>query len=69
MPGMTGIFLATQLRKIRPDLPIILMTGFSMALQPDVIDAAGILQVLMKPTNIRSMGVAVHAALTPQLTH
>jgi CheY-like chemotaxis protein len=69
MPGMTGIFLATELRNIRPDLPIILMTGFSMALRPDQIDAAGILQVLIKPTSIHSMGVAVHAALAPQLSH
>ena len=69
MPGMTGIFLATQLRHIRPDLPVILMTGYSMALRSDQIDAAGILQVLMKPTSIHSMGVAVHAALAPQLTH
>jgi two-component system, cell cycle sensor histidine kinase and response regulator CckA len=69
MPGMTGIFLATQVKDIRPDLPVILMTGFSMALRQDLIDAAGILQVLVKPTSIRSMGTAVHAALTLQLTH
>jgi len=69
MPGMTGIFLATQLRHIRPDLPVILMTGYSMALGPDQLDAAGISQVLAKPTSIHSMGVAVHVALAPQLTH
>jgi CheY-like chemotaxis protein len=69
MPGMTGIFLATQLRYIRPELPVILMTGYSSALGPDQIDTAGIFQVLIKPTSIHSMGVAVHAALVPQLAH
>jgi PAS domain S-box-containing protein len=65
MPGMTGIFLATQLKHIRPDLPVILMTGYSMALGSAQIDAAGVLQVLIKPASIHTMGVAVHAALTP----
>jgi PAS domain S-box-containing protein len=69
MPGMTGVFLATQLRLIRPELPVILMTGYSMALRQEQIDASGILQVLIKPTSIHSVAVAVHAALAPQLTH
>jgi len=69
MPEMTGIFLATQIRLIRPELPVILMTGFSIGLGQDQIDASGILQVLVKPMSIHSLGVAVHAALAPQLTH
>jgi PAS domain S-box-containing protein len=69
MPGMTGISLASQLRLIRPELPVILMTGYSVGLGQDQIDASGILQVLIKPTSIRSLGIAVHAALAPQLTH
>jgi PAS domain S-box-containing protein len=66
MPGMTGLFLATELRQIRPELPVILMTGYSLGLGPDQINAAGILQVLLKPTSIHSVGVAVHAALSLQ---
>jgi CheY-like chemotaxis protein len=69
MPGMTGVFLANQIRCIRPELPVILMTGYSMALGKDQIAASGVFQVLVKPTSIRSMGVAVHAALALQLAH
>jgi PAS domain S-box-containing protein len=66
MPGMTGLFLATELRHMRPGLPVILMTGFSMGLRPEQIDSAGIIQVLLKPTNISSIAVAVHNALSSQ---
>lgn len=64
MPGMTGLSLATELRQIRADLPIILTTGYSSSLAPERVEAAGICQLLLKPTTIRSLGSAVHAALT-----
>jgi CheY-like chemotaxis protein len=63
MPGMTGILLASQLRQIRRDLPIILMTGYSVSLTPEVLEAAGVRQLLLKPINLQSLGTAVHAAL------
>jgi len=65
MPGMSGVFLATQIRQIRPELPVVLLTGYSLALGQDQIDAAGILQVLIKPMSIHSLAGAVHAALEP----
>ncbi len=63
MPGLTGILLASQLRKIRPELPIILMTGYSVSLTPEVLEAAGVRQLLLKPINLHALGTAVHAAL------
>ncbi len=63
MPGMTGILLASQLRQIRPGLPIILMTGYSVSLTPEVLETAGVRQLLLKPINLHSLGTAVHAAL------
>jgi DNA-binding NtrC family response regulator len=64
MPGMTGILLASQLRKVRPGLPIILMTGYSVSLTPEVLEVAGVCQLLLKPIKIHSLGTAVHAALS-----
>jgi CheY-like chemotaxis protein len=64
MPGMTGLSLATQLRQINPELPILLMTGYSAALTSEQTEAAGIRRLLLKPTNIRSIGVAVHEVLS-----
>jgi signal transduction histidine kinase len=68
MPGMTGLFLAGQLLKIRPGLPIVLMTGYSSSLTAAQVEAAGIRQLLFKPTTIHSLGTAVHAALSAKLT-
>jgi PAS domain S-box-containing protein len=65
MPGMTGTTLASKLRQIRPELPIILMTGYGLSLTPERLDAAGISHLLLKPATIFSLGSGVHAALHP----
>jgi CheY-like chemotaxis protein len=67
MPETTGLQLASELLKIRPGLPIILMTGYSASLTPERVRAAGIRQLLLKPTSMRSLGTAVHAALSGHL--
>jgi PAS domain S-box-containing protein len=67
MPGMTGFQLAAELHLIRPGLPVIMMTGYGVGLLAERVAAAGICQLLVKPTSIHTMGVAVHAALAPQL--
>jgi PAS domain S-box-containing protein len=69
MPGMTGIFFANQLRQIRPELPIILMTGYSASLTPELLEAAGIRQLLLKPMTLYSLGTAVHTALSSKPAH
>jgi CheY-like chemotaxis protein len=63
MPGITGLSLATQIHRTMPVLPIILMTGFSASVTPERVDAAGVRQVLLKPTSVRALGEAVHAAI------
>jgi PAS domain S-box-containing protein len=64
MPTMTGLALAEALRKLRADLPIILMTGYSASLTPQAIEAVGISGLLLKPATLRSLAVAAHAALS-----
>jgi CheY-like chemotaxis protein len=56
MPGMTGPELGTRLRCVRPDLPVIFMTG-----DPDRIAALG--KVLEKPFSMYDLCVRVAAAL------
>jgi PAS domain S-box-containing protein len=68
MPGMTGFILASTLLQIRPGLPIILMTGYSASLTAAQVEAAGIRQLLLKPTTVHSLGTAVHAALSQKPT-
>ena len=49
MPNITGDNLTIELKKIRPDIPVILCTGFSKKLTNAKASAIGIDVVLMKP--------------------
>jgi PAS domain S-box-containing protein len=64
MPGMTGTDFAAQLLKIRPDLPIILTTGYSPYLTVERVRAMGIRDLLLKPQSLHALGQAAHHALT-----
>jgi CheY-like chemotaxis protein len=63
MPGMTGLALASEVRKLRPDLPIILMTGYSGSLVPEQIETAGVRQLLLKPATLHELATAVQRVL------
>jgi PAS domain S-box-containing protein len=53
MPNMTGDALASEMLKIRPDIPILLCTGFSEQLTREKIKDIGIKGLLLKPlTNL-----------------
>jgi PAS domain S-box-containing protein len=49
MPQMTGIELASQIKQIRPDTPVILMTGFSQTISAENFRTFGLDGFLMKP--------------------
>jgi PAS domain S-box-containing protein len=64
MPYMTGDVLARELRHIRPDIPIILCTGFSHTIDTEQAKAQGIDAFLLKPLTARDLGVAIQRVLT-----
>jgi signal transduction histidine kinase len=49
MPNMTGDELAVELMKIRPDIPVILCTGFSTRINEQKSKAKGIRAFVLKP--------------------
>jgi len=49
MPRITGLNLARELLKIRPDIPVILCTGHSESITLDKLKEAGVREFLMKP--------------------
>jgi len=53
MPNMAGDELASEIKSIRSDIPIILCTGFSERLNKEKNEILGISEILMKPV-IRS---------------
>ena len=62
MPNMTGDQLALAVKKIRPDLPVILCTGYSQKL---TADSAGeeVNSVLMKPVDRAEMARTIRQVL------
>jgi PAS domain S-box-containing protein len=63
MPNMTGEVLARELRRIRPDIPIILCTGFSYMMTAEKAQTLGIDAFLMKPLVTRDLGLAIRQVL------
>jgi len=63
MPGMTGAVLAGELLRIRPDLPIVLVTGFSETVTPESAKLIGIRGFIRKPIVMRDLAVALRDAL------
>lgn len=55
MPNITGDELAGKLIKIRPDIPIILCTGFSELISSKKAASLGIKGFLMKPVTMREL--------------
>ncbi|MEO7997730.1 MAG: ATP-binding protein [Gemmatimonadaceae bacterium] len=63
MPGLSGDVLATELRKLNADLPVIIMSGFSYVLTADRLATVGEPMVLQKPVSLATLRLAVDAAL------
>ena len=64
MPGTTGTELAIALHEIRPDIPVILMTGYAGEICADRQQAAGIREILRKPISLDSMSRCLARHLT-----
>jgi PAS domain-containing protein len=67
MPTMTGEVLAHELRRIRPDLPIILYTGFSDTMTAERAQALGIDGFVRKPLTVRDFNLAIRQVLAQRL--
>jgi signal transduction histidine kinase/ActR/RegA family two-component response regulator len=63
MPSMTGVQLSRELVRTRSDLPIILCTGHSETVSPEIAKEAGIREYLMKPVAKGDLAAAVRRAL------
>jgi CheY-like chemotaxis protein len=66
MPGMTGLELTRELRRIRPDLPVILCTGYSKTVSEEDVADAGVRDMLMKPIALRHLAESIRRALDHQ---
>lgn len=63
MPQMTGNILAQELIRVRPDIPIILNTGYSDQMDEAKAFNAGISAYVMKPLTAMQLAKAVRSVL------
>jgi two-component system cell cycle sensor histidine kinase/response regulator CckA len=63
MPNMTGADLAQELMQIRPDIPVILCTGYSYMISKEEAKAIGIREYVMKPIVSRDMAEVIRKVL------
>jgi len=62
MPKLTGLDFAREVLRVRPDMPIMLCTGFSEKITPDSVKELG-MGFLMKPYGMRQMSEAIRKIL------
>jgi two-component system cell cycle sensor histidine kinase/response regulator CckA len=63
MPNMTGMQLARNLISIRPDIPIILCSGFPEKVSPEELKSIGIREFIKKPISKQELAAVVQAVL------
>ncbi len=66
MPCMTGLELIREIRKIRPDIPTILCTGYSELINEETAQQAGFNLFIQKPLHFRELAAAVRDVLDEQ---
>lgn len=65
MPNMTGVVLSRKILDIRPDIPIIICTGFSEQIDEIGAQQLGIKGYLMKPVTPKEFAIKIRQILDP----
>jgi DNA-binding NtrC family response regulator len=63
MPNLTGLELAKEILALRPDMPIIMGTGFSYIVDAEKAKAAGIKAFVIEPLTKREIAKTVGEVL------
>ena len=63
MPGMTGDVLAAELMAVRPDIPVILCTGYNKKLSNKTVEDQGIKALVFKPIVKSDLAAVVRRVL------
>ncbi len=63
MPGMTGIELSKRILQLRPEMPIILCTGYSSIASKDIAEDAGIREFVLKPLTVEQLSKLIREVL------
>jgi CheY-like chemotaxis protein len=68
MPDLTGIELSKKISQIRPDLPILLCTGFSETVCEEKAQQYGVRKFLLKPLEKQTLSQTLRELLSEKET-
>ena len=63
MPGQSGVDLARDLSRMRPEIPVIVCTGHGAGLTREKGRELGFFEVLLKPVEFEELSGAIRSAL------
>jgi DNA-binding NtrC family response regulator len=63
MPELSGVDLAKEILALRPDMPIIMCTGFSHVVDAGLAKAAGIKAFAVKPLSKKEIARAIRRVI------
>ena len=63
MPGITGSAMAEEMLRLRPDLPVILCTGFSGKIDEETAKKLGIAAFVPKPFGVEDIAPIIRKLL------
>lgn len=64
LPGLRGDKLAAALQRLRPGVPVLLMSGHSESVTPAIAGSLGVAALLQKPITLEDLLGAVRKALS-----
>lgn len=63
MPEITGEALCREILRIRPDVPIVMCTGYSVKIDKDKAQSLGITNFLMKPATRTELAATIRESI------
>jgi len=64
MPGMTGLELGIRARELRPELPMVLISGFTANVEEDTVREHGFARIMMKPMSPEQLLECIRETIT-----
>jgi len=63
MPGMSGDAMAMEMMSVRPDIPVIICTGFHAGLSEEIANQNGFKRFLLKPVDFNALALEIRQVL------
>ena len=60
---MTGVELSEEILKVKPEISVVLCTGFSESISKEKAKAIGIREFVVKPLNQKDIALIIHKVL------